>query len=334
MTYSIETQAEASTDKNNVASTASKVALSQKTIWVGAGWKLFSCACFAGINAVVRYLGGGASLSPEQVLSPNLIMFFQNLFAVFFLMPFLLNTTSKVNLTHHFNLHIVRTLAAALGVTLWYFTLKEMPISVGIALTFTGPVFTVIGAKILLGEKIGGQKFFGILLCMAGAFVISRPDSALTNSETAWGFAILLPLGSALALAWNKLLTRKLAAKGETPLSLTIHLLFMMVPVSLLFALPDWTWPTTQTLPWLLLLGLLGAMAHLSFGKAYAKAEVVFLTPFGFSKFLFSTALGYVCFFETPSASLWLGLIFIGMSIFMLTHKISLYSIAKRFKSS
>lgn len=291
-----------------------------KTAWEGALWKILSCACFAAINGIVRYLGGGGSLAPEVHLPTNVILFFQNVFGTLFLLPFFLNQ-GQVNLvTRHFNWHLVRAFSAVLGIALWYFTLKHMPIAIGLALSFTGPVFTVIGAKILLGERVNTQRALAIVLSLLGAFIISRPDHALFNKGSTLGLLALLPLGFALALAWNKLLTRKLAQKGETPESLATYLLLLMAPISLLIALPEWVTPSLSHWPWLILMGLLGALAHISFGKAYKCAEVVFLTPFGFSKFLFSTLIGYCCFLEIPSYSLWLGILVIGMSIFLLAY--------------
>lgn len=296
-----------------------------QSAWEGAAWKIFSCACFAGINGIVRYLGGGGSLAPEIHLPTNVIMFFQNVFGTLFLLPFFLNQGQVSLLTRHINLHLIRVFSAVLGIALWYFTLKHMPIAIGVALTFTGPVFTIIGAKLLLGEKLGGQRFLAIVLSLVGAFIISRPDHALFGKGATLGLLVLLPLGSALALAWNKLLTRKLAQKGETPESLATYLLLLMAPVSLLLALPEWVTPSVSHWPWLILMGLLGAAAHISFGKAYKCAEVVFLTPFGFSKFLFSTLIGYCCFLEIPSASLWVGMLVIGISIFLLAYQIPFY---------
>jgi len=72
---------------------------------------------------------------------------------------------------------------------------------------------------------------------------------------------------------------------------------------------------------WLVALGLLSAVAHMAFSKAYALAEVGFLTPFGFSKFFLSAALGFFAFHEFPEEwSMWFGTLIIFASILLL-HK-------------
>lgn len=307
-------------------------------VWQGAFWKFISCACFAGINGVVRYL---TKMCPEGVLtSEPVIQLFQNLFGVLFLLPVIYNFGLSNLKTKYPLLHGIRVLMAVLGIMLWYKSLKHMPIAESLALSFTGPIFTVIAAWLFLKESLRLPRILAVILSLSGAFIIARPDLAFVNSQNLnLGFAVLFPIGSALALAWNKLITRNLGSKGETPQALATYLLVFMAPVSLIPALYDWQTPMAHHWPWLALLGLLAALAHLSFGKAYALAEVTFLTPFGFLKFFLSAAVGYFAFNEFPSnPALWLGLSIIGLSILLINYKgnykIPLYSVAKRFKSN
>jgi drug/metabolite transporter (DMT)-like permease len=304
-------------------------------MYQGAFWKLVSCAAFAGINAIVRYLTMGV---PGEILPlpSQMLVFFQNLFGVLFILPFLfLSSREAFKLkTQYPKLHFLRIATAVLGVTLWYLSLKYINLAEAVALSFTGPVLSVLGACLFLGETLGGKRLLAIAVSMIGAFIIARPDIAFSQSEISLGVAALLPLGSALAFAVNKLLTRQLGSRGESAQRLTWYLLLGMAPVSFIPALLGWVTPSAEHWPWLLLLGALGFLANFAFGKAYALAEVTFLTPFGFSKFLFSMGLGYYCFSEIPSMSVWMGLSIIGLSIFLLVYKIPLYSMANRFKSN
>lgn len=302
--------------------TTSYPPLGVSSAWVGAYWKLFSCACFAGINGVVRYCSGGTGAEIEALPVP-ILMFFQNLFGTLLLLPWVLKMGGIETLkTKHPFIHFVRVITAVAGVYLWYLTLQTMPLAEGVALTFTGPIFTIIGAFFLLQERLSLERLLAIILSLTGAFIISRPDIPFRGGNHPIGLAALLPLGSALVLAWNKLLTRRLATRGETPESLAIYLLILMAPVSLIPALYEWTTPTLNQWPWLILLGLLASAAHLSFAKAYKLAEVTFLTPFGFSKFLFSTLVGYIAFAELPTQwTVWLGISVIFLSIVLLAYK-------------
>lgn len=312
---------------------------SQRSIasWQGAFWVIVSCACFSGINAIVRHWSGGVDPNIET-LPVHVMQFFQNIFGTVFLLPWILRASAGSFKIRYVGLHLTRVIAAVLGVYLWYLSLKAMPMAESIALSFTGPIFTVIAASLWLKEKMSISRLLAISFSLIGAFVISRPDLALSGSTHPIGFAVLLPLSSACAIAMSKLLTRKLATLGETPTVLTTYLLLLMAPVSLLPALYEWTTPSVTHWPWLILLGALAAGAHLSFTKAYQLAEVTFLTPFGFSKFFINVVVGYLVFAEIPVAkSMWIGTATIFMSIVFLgyaSYKMPLYSWANRFKSN
>ncbi len=322
-------------NKVTVPSVASTFPFSPPLIWQGAFWKVVSMACFAGINGIVRYLSGGIADSGIDPLPVNVIIFFQNMIGTLFLCPWILKAGLKSLKTEYPGLHFIRVTSAVAGIYLWYLTLKTMPIAEGVALSFTGPIFTVVGAWILLHEKMNFQRLLAIFLSLIGAFIISRPDIPIMGGKHPIGYYALLPLASAIILSGNKLLTRKLASLGETPTSLATYLLLLMAPVSLVPAMFEWTNPSLAHYSWLIVLGILAAMAHLSFGRAYQLAEVTFLTPFGFSKFLLSTLVGYAAFSELPNNwSLWIGILIIFMSIILLAYKIPLYSWANRFKSN
>lgn len=300
----------------------------QDQAFQGAFFKIFSCGCFAGINAVVRYLGGGGAIGLDAALPVNVILFFQNVFGFILMLPFFYTFRLKTLFsplqwkTAYPKLHFFRVVTAVLGIIFMYLSLQKMSIAESVALSFTGPVFTIVGARILLGEGLGQQRLLAIVLSIIGAFIITRPDLILLKSDQSLGFAAILPLLSAATLALSKLLTRQLAKTGETAEQLTLFLLLGMIPVSFIPACYEWVTPIGAHWPWLVVLGLLAVLAHISFSKAYAMAEVTFLMPFGFSKFLFSMLLGYYCFTEMPSVSLWLGMSIIGMSLVCLGYKV------------
>jgi drug/metabolite transporter (DMT)-like permease len=320
--------------KLSSANTLASPTFTLPAAWQGAGWKIFSCACFAGINGIVRYWSGGSGETNIETLPVNVMMFFQNVFGTLFLLPWILKLGVHNLKTRHPGLHFMRVTTAVAGIYLLYLALQYMPIAKAIALSFTGPIFTIIGAWFILREKIGLQRFLAILLSLTGAFIISRPDIPLNGETQIIGLSLLFPLGSALTLAFSKLLTRKLARMGEKPTSLAAYLLILMAPISLLPALYEWVTPSLIHWPWLVLLGALATAAHLSFSKAYQLADVTFLTPFGFSKFFLSTLVGYIAFSELPLAlSLWVGIACILGSIILIGYKMPLYSIASRFKS-
>lgn len=283
--------------------------------WQGAIFITISHACFSGINAIVRYLSGGAG--DMEALPVSVMQFFQNVFGTLFLLPWILKDVKDFKV-RFIKLHLLRITASVLGVYLWYQSLKAMPLAECVALSFTGPIVGVIVATLWLQEKINTQRLVAIILSLSGAFIISRPDM-LGSSGSYIGATALLPLSSALAIVMSKLLTRKLATLGESATVLATYLLLLMTPVSLVPALFEWQTPSIAHWPWLILFGALAAFAHLSFTKAYQLAEVTFLTPVGFTKFFINVLVGYLAFNEfSYEKSLWAGTTTIFLSILVL----------------
>lgn len=289
----------------------------------GGLWKIASCACFAGINGVVRYLSGGGT-SPIDIALPIYVMiFFQNVFAAGFMVPGLASHWKTLGRTKHPGLHLIRVAAAITGIGLWYLGLYYLPLAKAVALLFTGPIFTIIGAQIWLGEHIDRNRFIAISLSFMGAFLILRPDEALLGTgNSTLGFATFLPLIAAIAFAISKLCTRQLGRQGEAPGSMTFYLLVLMIPVSLVPALIYWQAPTLQHLPWLILMGALATGAHYCLSKSLSIGEVSFVMPFGFSKLLLSALVGYIAFSESANTwSMWFGAGIIFSSVLFLSRQ-------------
>lgn len=293
-----------------------------KKVWIGVSWKIVSCGCFAAVNGLVRFLSSDAvseSTSPTYV-----IMLYQNLIATAILLPFVLYSphSNLKEILHSKNqgLHAARVITAVFGIGLWYLSLRYMPMTQVIAISFIAPVITILGSTVFLSEKLSWPRTLAIALSIIGGFLISRPDRGITGLQASW--VIMLPVLAASIFAFDKVLTRKLLENGEKPNILTIYLVgFIAISCSLPFLYNGCPWPDPRNVPWLILLGIMGCAAHYSFSKAYAYAEVTFLMPFGISKFVLSAIVGYLAFQEIPKTfSMWIGMIVIVISTLLLNH--------------
>jgi drug/metabolite transporter (DMT)-like permease len=285
---------------------------------LGLFWKLSSCLAFAGVNAIVRYLTGGAG-DFSKPLPSEVIVCFQNIFGFIILFPFMLKNGIVSIKTRWPLLNAIRVSVAVIGVISLYYAFAHMPMAQAVALQFTGPIFAILGAKIYLKEKMGFYRILGVTVGILGAFVISRPDRAFVASSEFSGL-MLIPLLSALSFAIVKVLNRELSLRGESAELLTTYLLFFMVPVSLIPALATWVTPDLPSLLFLALLGGIGSLAHYAMARALSYSDITFLTPFGFARIMFTAFLGYMLFAELPTQkSLWIGLFIIMISMIFIS---------------
>ena len=295
---------------------------------LGIFWKILSCASFAGVNIIVRYLSGSSSLPIEQKLSTFVIMFFQNLIGTILLLPFILKDLNSINILNKLfsskyrNLHLLRIIIAILGIAIWYFSLTKMPVPQVVAISFISPILTIIGAAILLKEKISFNRHLAILLSLTGGFLITRPDLAINLNLFDW--VAIFPICATLIFAADNLITKKLFIFKECPKLTTIYLLLLITPCSLIFALLNnsWVMPIASNFLPLFAIGFLGALAHFSFNKSLETAEITLVMPYGITKLFFNSILSYLIFAEIPQTfSIWMGIIIISLSTVLLLRK-------------
>ncbi len=289
-------------------------------IWHSIFWKILSCGCFAAINVVVRFLSGGSTLS-IQPLPIYSIMFFQHIIGLLLITLWMWKSDElhKADFaTTKPWLHSIRVITATLGIGLFYLSLRYIPVTQAVALSVTTPIFTTIGAVVFLKEDFNLQRKIAVFLSIAGGILVVRPEQALSNGAFSW--YMLLPILAAIAFSLDKLITRKLLAMNEQSSALAWYLLAFIAPLSIIPALYyGWVTPSMQHMPWLLLLGSLGALAHYTFNRAYAIAEVTVLLPFGAARLILGALFSYIAFFEIPKAfDMWLGISVIIISTIIL----------------
>ncbi|MBI2790738.1 MAG: DMT family transporter [Gammaproteobacteria bacterium] len=282
---------------------------------LGASWKVAGFACYAGLNAIARYLSGGVDAALDKHLSVYEIVFFQDLFALLLLLPWMIRRGKMALVPNHFILHLLRVLTSAIAIISWYFALVFMPLAQAVALSIVGPMIGVIGAKWFLKEKFGWIRGSIIVLSLIGACILLHPGSVLLENKS--NLKGLLFIGSAaFFFAMAKLVTRRLAQLGETAQTLTSYLFIFIVPVSFIPAMMHWVTPDWSHWPWLILAGGLTALAIYCVSSALVYAEVSFLAPFDICQFILNTIVGYVAFTELPAPwAIWIVLAFIGFSL-------------------
>jgi len=287
---------------------------------IGIFWKLISCAAFAGINAFVRFLSGGSKLALTSKLSISSIMLYQNLVGAIVILPWLIIRHQPLAHKVMPRWHLIRALTATIGVQLWYISLKHIPIPQVIALGFLSPIITILGAYVFLKEQLNLEKTLAVATGLVGSFFILKPYESIAGAFS-YGWYSWLPVLAALIFAFDKLITKKLISAGESSGLLAWYLMLFAIPAC--FAMDLYQQPamlhTEHLLP-IFVLGLLTAMAHYSFAKAYEYAEVTVLMPFGVAKLLVAGLISYLVFNEYPNNfNMCLGIIILTLSAVILS---------------
>ncbi len=281
----------------------------------GAIWKITAFLFFSIIAGIVRYLSQTTQAMGHAPLPAFELAFFQSFLGFIFMIPWIIHNGSSALRTRHPLLQTSRILLYALGVVFFYSALSYIPLSQAVALMFLGPLFTTLGARIFLKEKLSGERSLAILIGFIGGLIVQT-----TFLDTSLGLYACLPFLAALCFSGDVLLVRRLVQEDSPHLVVT-YLLVFIAPLLLIPTLLYGAWPEPWQWPWLFAMGGCAASAHLCLGKAFTCAEVTYLTPFVFTKWFASTLIGFVAFAEVPSLWTCIGAFILMGSIIMLSYR-------------
>ncbi len=266
----------------------------------GAVWMLLAALMYTLTGAMVRHLAAGYSVFE--------VGFFRSVIALAILLPFALGgsrrTVHERLRTRKFPLHVLRTVLAYVGIMCWFYAVSHIPLADYYALQFLTPLFTMAGAALLLGERIGCRHWLAALVGLAGALVILRPGLIEV------GLGVVAAVGAALFFASTNWTVRVLSRTDSARVILTYGNL-LLIPMSLIPALPVWVTPGWTDLMWLCGVGVAGTIAQFSITRAVGAADARIVQPFDFTRLPFAAAIGWLAFGEVSDIWTWVGAVII-----------------------
>jgi len=196
--------------------------------------------------------------------------------------------------------HVARTLCGWAGVSLMFAAAAAIPLSDATAISFLNPVFGMILAIPLLGEKVGKWRWLAAVIAMIGAMILIRPGTEAVQPGA------LLALGAALALGLELIFIKRLSGR-ERPLQILVVNNFIGLTIAGFAVIWVWQAPTPAQWAALAAIGLVMACAQGFFVNAMARADASFITPFSYLTLVFAALYDGALFGVIPTASSLLG---------------------------
>lgn len=250
-------------------------------------------ACLSAVDAaIVRALDGG--------VHPFVIAFFRAFFGALAVVPVALIRPAVLKSTYTLRQHGLRAGLKLVTLIAFFAAFARGPLTDVTAIAFTSPVFVVLGAALMLGERLGGMKIAAVALGFAGALVIVGP--AGTGLTWAIGFALL---GATMQAVIQLML--KSMSSGDSTATLVVLNLFLTVPMAALVAAPVWSTPGLHEMGLLALQGVLGAACMALMTHAFSLADASIVAPVDFLRLPLIALMGWLLFAETARATTWIG---------------------------
>ncbi|MEM9148353.1 MAG: DMT family transporter [Pseudomonadota bacterium] len=259
----------------------------------GIALRVLSGVLFTGMASAVKAIGDAAPLGQ--------VVFFRSAIAIIPLVVFLWwrSEFPRGLATRRPLGHLARCLLGGAAMFTSFATLRVLPIAEATMLTYLSPLMTVALAALLLGERPGLRRWFGVGLGCGGILALTVPRFGAESPE-------LLGVGLGLAtaaLTAGALVQIRALSTTESPGAIAFFFALASAIAGLATAPFGWVAPDAATWAMLVATGLLGGAAHVAMTLSFRYAQASLLAPFEYLTILWAAILGAAVFAETPSGA-------------------------------
>ena len=229
-------------------------------------------------------------------LSSFQVSFFRGATSLPFVVLWLLSqrTLHKIR-PNNLLLHGLRGVISIAFLILTVITLRELPLANAYAIFFAAPLIITLLSVPILKEKVGVHRYSAVFVGFLGVLIMLNPN--------AMGFASIGVVSGLLAtLGYSMVMTLvRYMHRSETSESLMFFFVLSLTLGCGALALTDWRPLAFTDMPWLLLLGISGAIAQYLLTEAYRQAPPSVLSSFEYTAMIWALLLGYFFWQELPS---------------------------------
>ncbi len=292
---------------------------SDKNYLAGALWMVAGGLLFVAVAVMVRLLG--SDLPAVEAA------FIRYVFGLLILVPVILRMQWRRVKGTNLRLYALRGAAHGVAVMLWFFAMARIPISEVTAIGYTTPIFTVVGAILIFGERIRIRRIIAIIIGFIGILIILRPGFEKIE------IGALAQLIAAPCFAISFLIAKKLTNTENT--SDTLVMLSIFCTLALMpGAIYLWKTPTVTELGWLFLVAVFATAGHYAITRSIANAPLTVTQPFSFLQLVWAIFFGYLIFDEVPDLWVIAGAAIVVATISYMSHREAVASRQLKLHSS
>lgn len=265
--------------------------------------KLTSVLLFVGMASLIKVA--------STEVPPGEAVFFRSLFALPVIVLWLLSRGElRTGLkARDPKAHVVRGLIGSMAMGMSFAGLAILPLYEVKAIQYAMPLFVVILAAVMLGEKVRKVRLTAVAMGMIGVLIILWPRLTAFTDDTLdprLAFGAVVVLTGSLCAAFAQIFVRRMVETEDTA---AIVFWFSLTATGLsLLTLPfGWVLPSPKVAAFLVAAGLVGGAGQILLTSSYRYADASIIAPFEYASMLFAVAIGYAIFNEVPTPSMLLG---------------------------
>jgi drug/metabolite transporter (DMT)-like permease len=249
--------------------------------------------CVALVGALAKVSG--------QYTSTGVLLLFQNLVCLVFVLPVVMRDGWSSLRTRKFGLHLLR---AVTGTACWYalfFAITQIPLANATLLTYSAPLWMPLIAWLVTRQEVSKATWAGAVLGFIGVVLVLQPQGHSFNAGELSAFA------GAILLAVAMMSVRWLGA--TEPITRVLFYYFLLASLlSVPIAIVDWQPIPVQAMGWLIGLGFAQLFSQILIVLAYRYASAEKVGPFIYSVIVFTAVIDWMVWNQAPSAVTYLGM--------------------------
>lgn len=198
--------------------------------------------------------------------------------------------------------HVVRNAFHFAGQNLWFYAITVAPLAQVFALEFSLPIWVMLMAPLVLGERLTAPRVAAALVGFAGILIVARPE--LGNPGPGIVAAALAAIGFAGSAVFTRLLTRT-----QTITCILFWLVLLQSVFGLVIAGHDGeiALPSAAAWPWIGLIACAGLVAHFCLATALRLAPATVVMPVDFLRLPVIAVIGMAVYGEPLDPFVFLG---------------------------
>lgn len=251
----------------------------------GAAWLVSGGFIFTSSGVMIRLLS-------DQIESVQ-TAFFRAVLSVVMLMPLMLAGRVRPWVSKRLAGHFWRTVAGTVSMVLGFYAVSMLPLADATAIAFSQPLFSVVVAALMAGEKVRWRRWTATIVGFAGVLVMVQPGPGSLQ------LGALVALANAAMVAFSILLVKRLS-DSETPLMILTQFAIFS---TLLLALPAiWVWRWPDAWGWILAVGIASSatVGQYFWVQAFKAGEMSAVAPFEYLRLPFAVFAGWLIWGEMP----------------------------------
>jgi drug/metabolite transporter (DMT)-like permease len=266
-------------------------------------YMIASGLCFMFVNFFVKILTNGSPIKSLEVYSSfpiHELVLFRSIIS-FTISAYILKKKKISIIGQNKKWLLMRGTSGMIALTLFFYTIQELPIAISSTLQYLAPIFTLLFATFWLKEKIKWLQWICILIALSGVFVIglgknNNLDMHQIHSVSGYTWIIVGVISAVFSgLAYVSVVKLK---TSEHPLNVVIAFPMISLPIMGVWTYFDYVIPQGIEWIYILFLGIFTQIAQVFMTKAFMYGDVAIVSPFQYLGSIYAILVGTFLFNE------------------------------------